>query len=73
MRNIITISLPDKMLKKLIQECKEKNTSRSEIVRESLERYFFVRELTKIRNKAISELARKGIVITEEQIFKNIS
>jgi len=73
MRNIITISLSDKMLKKLIQECKEKNTSRSEIVRESLERYFFVRELTKIRNKAISELARKGIVITEEQIFKNIS
>jgi len=61
------------MLKKLIQECKEKNTSRSEIVRESLERYFFVRELTKIRNKAISELTRKGIVITEEQIFKNIS
>ena len=73
MRNIITISLSDKMLKKLIQECKEKNTSRSEIVRESLERYFFVRELTKIRNKAISELTRKGIVITEEQIFKNIS
>lgn len=73
MRNVIAISLPSKLLKKLVQESKEENASRSEIVRKSLQQHFFAREFTKLRDKAISELARKGIVVSEEQIFKNIS
>ncbi|MBA3065996.1 ribbon-helix-helix protein, CopG family [bacterium] len=73
MRNVLSISLPNKLLAKLVQESKEENASRSEIVRKSLQQHFFVRELTKLRDNAISELARKGIVVSEEQIFKTIS
>ncbi|PIU18431.1 MAG: antitoxin [Elusimicrobia bacterium CG08_land_8_20_14_0_20_44_26] len=73
MRNVITISLPNKLLKKLVRESREENASRSEIVRESLQQHFFVREFTKLRDDAINELAQKGITVTEEQIFSNIS
>lgn len=73
MRNVVTISLPNRLLKKLVQESKEENASRSEIVRKSLQQHFFVREFTKLHNDAINELAQKGITVTEEQIFSNIS
>jgi len=73
MRNVIAVSLPDNLLKKLVRESNEENASRSEIVRKSLQQHFFAREFTKLRNNAIRELAEKGITVTEEQIFKNIS
>jgi len=73
MRNIIAISLTDDILKKLATEAKEESTSRSEIIRRSLKQHFFVRDFTKLRNKAMGELAKKGITLTEEQIFNEIS
>jgi len=73
MRNIVAISLTDDILKKLAAEAKEESTSRSEIIRRSLKQYFFVRDFTKLRNKAMGELAKKGITLTEEQIFNEIS
>ncbi|MFH1958347.1 MAG: ribbon-helix-helix protein, CopG family [bacterium] len=73
MRNVVTISLPGKLLKKLAQESKEEDASRSEIVRKALQQHFFIQNLTKLRNNAISELAQKGITVTEEQIFDNVS
>jgi len=73
MRNVVAISLPDNLLKKLVTESKEENASRSEIVRKSLQQHFFAREFTGLRNKALRELAEKGITVTEAQVFKNIS
>lgn len=73
MRNIVAISIPDRLLKQLTTEAKEENTSRSEIIRKSLKQYFFVRDFTELRNRAMSELAKRGINLTEEEIFEKIS
>ncbi len=73
MRNIVSISLPGPILKKLEKEAKEERASRSEIIKRSLSRYFFSHDLAKARNRAISELGRKGIVLTDEDIFKAVS
>ena len=73
MRNVVAISIPDRLLKQLTTEAKEENTSRSEIIRKSLKQYFFVRDFTELRNRAMSELAKRGISLTEEEIFEKIS
>lgn len=73
MRNVVAISIPDKLLKQVRAEAKEENTSRSEIIRNSLKQHFFVRDFTKLRNKAMSELAKQGISLTEEDVFKKVS
>ena len=73
MRNVVSISLPNNLLKKLSNEAKDNHTSRSEIIRKSLSQYFFVREFSNIRDKAMGELAKKGITLTENQIFDEIS
>lgn len=73
MRNIVAISLPTSLLKPLSAEAKEEHTSRSEIIRQALKYHFFVREFTRVRNKAMAELAKKGITLTEEEIFEKVS
>jgi metal-responsive CopG/Arc/MetJ family transcriptional regulator len=73
MRNIVSISLPGAILKKLEKEAKEEGASRSEIIKRSLSRYFFSHDLARARNRAINELASKGIVLTDEDIFKAVS
>lgn len=73
MRNVVAISLPDGLLKKLNTEAKEQDTSKSEIIRRSLKQHFFTRDFTKLRNKVTAELTKRGITLTEEQIFDEIS
>ena len=73
MRNVVSISLPEKLTEKLGQEVKQENRSRSAIIREALNQHFFVKEFTDLRNNAIKELAKKGVTITEEEVFNNIS
>lgn len=73
MRSVVAISLPESLLKKLASEVKEEHSSRSEIVRKALQQHFFTRELTKLRDSAIGELSGKGITLTEDQIFDDIS
>ena len=73
MRNTVAISLPDSLLRPLSAEAKEEHTSRSEIIRQALKHHFFVREFTRVRGKAMAELAKKGVILTEEEIFEKIS
>jgi metal-responsive CopG/Arc/MetJ family transcriptional regulator len=73
MRNIVSISLPGAILKKLEKEAKEEGSSRSEIIKRSLSRYFFSQDLAKARNRAIHELGRRGVVLTDEDVFKAVS
>lgn len=73
MRNTVAISLPNDVLRILSAEAKEEHTSRSDIIRRSLKQHFFMRDFSRARNLALSELARKGISFTEEEIFEKIS
>lgn len=72
MRNVIAISLPDSLLKPLSAEAKEEQTSRSEIIRQALKYHFFVKEFTRVRSKAMVELAKKGVTLTEEEVFDKV-
>ena len=73
MRNIVAISLPDSLLKPLSAEAREEHTSRSEIIRQALKHHFFIKEFTRVRGKAMAELAKKGVTLTEEEIFDKVS
>ncbi|MBF0532800.1 MAG: ribbon-helix-helix protein, CopG family [Candidatus Omnitrophica bacterium] len=73
MRNIVTISLPDHMLNHLMKTAGEEKASRSEIIKRSLNRYFFAYDFAKARDKALSELAKRGDALTEEEVFKVVS
>lgn len=73
MRTVVAISLPANILKILMAEAKEENTSRSDVIRRALKQHFFMRDFTKARNIAMAELAKKGITLTEEDIFKRVS
>ncbi|MEA3369378.1 MAG: ribbon-helix-helix domain-containing protein [Candidatus Ratteibacteria bacterium] len=73
MRNVVAISIPNNLLKSLAAEAKEEQTSRSDIIRRALKQHFFMRDFTRARNLALSELAKRGITFTEEDIFERIS
>lgn len=73
MRNVVAISLPNDLLKNLSAEAREEDTSRSDVIRRALKQHFFMRDFTKARNKAMTELAKKGITLTEEEVFEKIS
>lgn len=72
-RNVVAISLPFELLQKLSWEAKQEHTSRSEIIRRSLRQHFFARDFSKARNRILSELDKKGVHLTEEEIFKKVS
>ncbi len=73
MRNIVTISLPDDLLKKLTSEAKEEDATRSEVVKTALKQHFFARELDNVREKAMAELTRKGVTLTDDDVFGKVS
>lgn len=73
MRNSVSISLPDALLKQLKNEVREENANSSEIVRKALREYFFKEEFARLRRKAIIEAAKRGIHLTEEDIFEQVS
>ena len=72
MRNTLTISLPDDLLKKIKQQTKRESANYSELIRRALNEYFFTAEFKRLRQKALLELERKGISLTDEEIFKKI-
>jgi len=51
---------------------REAGTSRSEIVREALRRYFMLREYRVLRAELVAEAEAKGI-ITDEDVFDRVS
>ncbi|MBI4353412.1 MAG: ribbon-helix-helix protein, CopG family [Candidatus Omnitrophica bacterium] len=72
-RQIVAISLPSILLKKISAEAKNDHTSRSEIIRRSLKQHFFMRDFSAARNQTLAELDKKGVHLTEENVFEQIS
>jgi metal-responsive CopG/Arc/MetJ family transcriptional regulator len=73
MRHSVSISLPDGIYKQLKIECKKENANGSEVVRQALRVYFFRKELERLRQIARIEAQKRGIELTEEEIFKRVS
>ncbi len=72
MRSTITISVPEKMRSELDELSKSDGVSRSNIVRESLRDYLFVRRFRAMRNSMVSKASRRGIY-TDQDVFDRVS
>lgn len=73
MRHSVSISLPEAMYKELKTECKKENANGSEVVRQALRVYFFRKDLDRLHRIARIEAEKRGINLTEEEIFKKVS
>ena len=72
MRNTITISLPEKDRKALDRVAKADGVSRSDIIRESMRDYLFIREFRSLRREMLPQAAAQGIY-TDQDVFDRIS
>ena len=72
MRKAVTVSLPKTLTEELDMVSREAGTSRSEIVRQALKRYFALREYRALRAELVIEAEAKGIV-TDEDVFHQVS
>ena len=72
MRKAVTVSLPEGLTEELDLVSREAGTSRSEIVRQALKRYFALREYRALRAELVIEAEAKGIV-TDEDVFNRVS
>ena len=73
MRNVVSVSLEDAMLKNLSKIAKTEHTSRSEIIKRALNKLFYSYELSKLRDKGISQMAKKRKVLTDDDVFGAVS
>jgi len=72
MRSTITISIPEQMRSELDKLSKSDGVSRSDIVRESLRDYLFVRRFRTMRKSMVSKASRRGIY-TDQDVFDRVS
>ena len=72
MRSTITISLPQKMRSELDTLSSAEGISRSDIVRESLRDYMFIRRFRLLRERMIKKASQKGI-FTDQDVFDRVS
>ena len=72
MRSTITISVPEQMRSELDNISQANGVSRSDIVRESLRDYLFVRRFRGMRNSMVSKASRRGIY-TDQDVFDRVS
>ena len=72
MRKAVTVSLPETLTEELDAVSREEGTTRSEVVRDALRRYFTLREYRALRAELTIEAESKGI-ITDEEVFDRVS
>jgi metal-responsive CopG/Arc/MetJ family transcriptional regulator len=72
MRSTITISLPEKVKAELDRICKTEGISRSDIVRESVRDYLFIRRFRALRKTMVAKALRQG-VHTDQDVFNRVS
>ena len=71
-RQLITISIPAELKKDLDQLTAEEGISRSDVLRESLRDYLFLRKFRKLRSSLVRKAEARGI-FTDEDAFKLVS
>lgn len=72
MRSTITISVPEEMRSELDELSQADGVSRSDIVRESLRDYLFVRRFRAMRDAMVPKASRRGIY-TDQDVFDQVS
>ncbi len=72
MRDVISVSIPKETVEKLNSFAKKSGRSRSDIIRESINLYLWERQLNRLK-KEFKPFAKKAGILTEEDVFKQIS
>lgn len=72
MRSTITISLPESVRKQLDRVSNDEGVSRSDLVRESIRDYLFIRQFRTMRKRMIPKASRRG-VYTDQDVFDRVS
>jgi len=72
MRTTMTVSLPEKIKLELDRTAEADGVSRSDLVRESLSDYLFVRKFRALRKTMVPKAAQNG-VYTDQDVFDRVS
>lgn len=72
MRKTVSLSLPEELKAELDRLVAEEGLSRSDVLRESLRDYLFVRRFRRLRQR-ISARARARGVFTDQDVFDRVS
>ena len=72
MRSTITVSLPKEVKTELDRMSKIEGISRSDIVRESIRDYLFVRRFRALRKVMVPKASRRGFC-TDQDVFDRVS
>ncbi len=72
MRSTLTISLPASVRAQLDRVSKREGVSRSDIVRESVRDYLFIRQFRSLRKTMVAKAAQQGIH-TDQDVFDRVS
>ena len=72
MRKTITLSLPAELRSELDRITSEDGVSRSDVIRESLRDFLFLREFRALRQRLSRKARRRGI-FSDEDVFDRVS
>ena len=72
MRETVTISLPQGVRRELDKVAKEEGVSRSDVLRQSLEDFLFVRRFRRLRQRMMAVAQAEGIY-TDDDVFTRVS
>jgi metal-responsive CopG/Arc/MetJ family transcriptional regulator len=72
MRETVTISLPQAVRRELDKVAKAEGVSRSDVLRQSLEDFLFVRRFRRLRQRMMAAAPAEGI-FTDENVFTRVS
>lgn len=72
MRQAVTISLPEELAQELDRLARRERTSRSDLIRESVRNYLFVRKFRMLRNRLMVKAQAQGIY-TDQDVFDRVS
>ena len=72
MRETVTISLPQAIRRELDKVAREEGVSRSDVLRQSLEDFLFVRRFRQLRQRMMAAAQAQGI-FTDEDVFTRVS
>lgn len=71
-RESISVSLPGALKKELDRFSKREGATRSDVIREALSEYMFVRRFRDLRRRMIPYAEAQGVV-TDEDVFREVS
>jgi metal-responsive CopG/Arc/MetJ family transcriptional regulator len=72
MRETVTVSLPPALKRELDRLAAREGISRSDLLRNSLEEYFFVRRFRELRQRMLAAARARG-VYTDQDVFDRVS